>query len=81
MMQVAAHDLRNLLNNLNLLLRVVKTGVQNKPGIASLMPVANKDIEMMRAIIQDYLTPDTLEANGVSHLLEKGRVVKLLEQG
>jgi DNA-binding response OmpR family regulator len=26
MMQVAAHDLRNLLNNLNLLLRVVKTG-------------------------------------------------------
>jgi hypothetical protein len=36
---------------------------------------------MMRAIIQDYLSTEAMEANGTSLILEKCRGVKLLEQG
>jgi two-component system sensor histidine kinase/response regulator len=80
MMQVASHDLRNPLNNLKLLLTVVKAAVQDQPDIASLMPIADKGIESMIEIIQDFLSTATMENNSVSLILEKVRGAKLLEQ-
>jgi two-component system sensor histidine kinase/response regulator len=80
MMQVASHDLRNPLNNLKMLLTVVKAAVQDQPDIASLMPIADKGIESMIEIIQDFLSTATMENNSVSLILEKVRGAKLLEQ-
>lgn len=55
MMQIASHDLRNPLNNLNLLLKVLDNQSEGSQAWEQLKAMADDSMQSMSAIIDDYL--------------------------
>jgi two-component system, sensor histidine kinase and response regulator len=66
MMQVASHDLRNPLNNLKMLLSLIKEGVEGDSEMQPLMQIADEGIETMLMIIEDFLSSNAVDNNGIT---------------
>jgi two-component system, sensor histidine kinase and response regulator len=69
MMQVASHDLRNPLNNLKMLLSLIKEGVEDNSEMHPLMQIADEGIETMLSIIEDFLSSTAVDNNGITVVL------------
>lgn len=70
MMQIAGHDLRNPLNNLNMVMNLLKASISDDDTL-ELIGIANKNVQTMSTIIVDFLSGENMFDATVALNMEK----------
>lgn len=78
MMQIASHDLKNPLNNLKMLTRVMQREAEENDKLVNMLRMQEDSLEAMVAVINDFL--DANDTDGMSLKIESLDSITILQQ-